>query len=130
MPSTFTVPAAPEEVFDRLLDPDIMKRCIPGCHELERLDDSRDCGQLTSEIAHVRFIASFAAQIMELQRPRLVQVMVDGEDRRLGSSLKLTARLSVEPTSEEDSAVSYEIDLAIWGNLGRLGELIIRQRSA
>lgn len=127
--SLFTIPAAPHEVFDRFLDQDTMRSCIPGCHELERLDDLHYRGQLVNEVAHVRFNARFAAEIVELERPRLVRAVLTGEDRRLGSSLKLTASLGVESAGESDSAVSYEMDLALWGKLGRLGEPIIRRRS-
>jgi carbon monoxide dehydrogenase subunit G len=128
--SSFSIPAPPHEVFDRFLDPETMKSCIPGCDELERLDESHYRGQLVNEVAHVRFNARFAAEIVEMDRPRLVRAVLNGEDRRLGSSLKLTASLGVEPDGDSDSAVSYEMDLALWGKLGRLGEPIIRRRSA
>lgn len=127
--SSFTIPAAPEEVFDRFLDQDIMRSCIPGCNELERLDEVHYRGQLVNEVAHVRFNARFAAEIVELERPRRVRAVLTGEDRRLGSSLKLSASLGVESAGETDSAVSYEMDLALWGKLGRLGEPVIRRRS-
>lgn len=117
-------------MFDRFLDPETMKSCIPGCDELERLDESHYRGQLVNEVAHVRFNARFAAEIVEMDRPRLVRAVLNGEDRRLGSSLKLTASLGVKPDGDSDSAVSYEMDLALWGKLGRLGEPIIRRRSA
>jgi len=128
--SSFSIPAPPHEVFDRFLDPETMKNCIPGCHELEWLDESHYQGLLVNEVAHVRFNARFAAEIVEMDRPRLVRAVLTGEDRRLGSSLKLTASLGVEPDGDSDSAVSYEMDLALWGKLGRLGEPIIRRRSA
>lgn len=128
--SSFSIPAPPHEVFDRFLDPATMKNCIPGCNELERLDESHYRGQLVNEVAHVRFNARFAAEIVEMDRPRRVRAVLTGEDRRLASSLKLTASLGVEPDGERDSAVSYEMDLALWGKLGRLGEPIIRRRSA
>lgn len=128
--SSFTIPAAPHEVFDRFLDTGTMRSCIPGCQELERLDDMHYRGQLVNEVAHVRFNARFAAEIVELARPRLVRAVLTGEDRRLGSSLKLAASLGMEPAGESACAVSYEMDLALWGKLGRLGEPILRRRSA
>lgn len=128
--SSFSIPAPPHEVFDRFLDQETMKSCIPGCHELERLDESHYRGQLVNEVAHVRFNATFGVEITEMERPRAVRAVLTGEDRRLGSSLKLTANLGVEPDGDSESAVSYEMDLALWGKLGRLGEPIIRRRSA
>ncbi|HEY1819094.1 MAG TPA: SRPBCC domain-containing protein [Trebonia sp.] len=126
--STLTIPAEPNQVFERFLDPDTMRACIPGCTELERLDDKHYRGLLVNEIAHVRFSASFAAEITEMQPPSLVRAVLTGEDRRLGSSLKINATLEVTPDGDQ-SKVSYEMDVALWGKLGRLGEPIVRRRS-
>ena len=126
--STLTIPAEPNQVFERFLDPDIMRACIPGCAELEQLDDKHYRGLLVNEIAHVRFSASFAAEITEIAPPSLVRAVLTGEDRKLGSSLKINATLQVAPEGNA-SQVTYEMDLALWGKLGRLGEPIVRRRS-
>ena len=126
--STLTIPAEPKRVFERFLDPDTMRACIPGCAELEQLDDKHYRGLLVNEIAHVRFSASFAAEITEIAPPSLVRAVLTGEDRRLGSSLKINATLQVTPEGDA-SQVTYEMDLALWGKLGRLGEPIVRRRS-
>jgi hypothetical protein len=128
--STLTIPAEPSRVFERFLDPETMRACIPGCVELERLDDAHYRGLLVNEIAHVRFNARFAAEVTEINAPHLVRAVLTGEDRRLGSSLKLNATLTVEPQDAgAGSRVSYEMDMALWGKLGRLGEPIVRRRS-
>ncbi|HEY6497213.1 MAG TPA: SRPBCC domain-containing protein [Trebonia sp.] len=126
--STLTIPAEPSQVFERFLDPDTMRACIPGCKELEQLDDKHYRGLLVNEVAHVRFSASFAAEITEIQPPGLVRAVLTGEDRKLGSSLKINATLEVTPDGDQ-SKVSYEMDIALWGKLGRLGEPIVRRRS-
>jgi uncharacterized protein len=126
--STLIIPAEPSHVFERFLDPDTMRTCIPGCVELERLDDAHYRGLLVNEIAHVRFNARFAAEITEIELPRLVHAVLTGEDRRLGSSLKINVILEVTPENSE-SRVTYTMDIALWGKLGRLGEPIVRRRS-
>ncbi|MDQ1661760.1 MAG: uncharacterized protein QOJ68_1740 [Blastococcus sp.] len=127
--STFTVPADSERVFERFLDPDSMRVCIPGCEELVRADEKHYSGRLVNEIAHVRFNASFSAEITELDRPREVRAVLKGEDRRLGSSLKLDAVLTVVPDGDS-SQVTYSMQMALWGKLGRMGESILRRRTA
>jgi carbon monoxide dehydrogenase subunit G len=127
--STFNVPVDGERVFQLFLDPDAMAACIPGCEELVRVDERNYSGRLVNEIAHVRFNASFSAEIVELDEPRLVRAVLKGEDRRLGSSLKLDASLSVQPNGN-GSEVSYSMEMALWGKLGRMGESILRRRTA
>jgi uncharacterized protein len=128
--STFTVPADSKTVFDLFFDPSTMRACIPGCEELVRVDETHYTGRLVNEIAHVRFNAAFSAEIVGVNAPREVKAILKGEDRRLGSSLKLDATLSVEPDGPDRSTVTYGMEMAMWGKLGRMGESIFRRRTA
>ena len=127
--SSFVVPAEPARVFDAFLDPDAMRASVPGCTELERVDDTHYRGRLVNEIAHVRFSAGFTAEITEVREPEEVRAVLKGEDRKLGSSIKIDATLAVRPEGDA-SQVSYRMDVALWGKIGRLGESIVRRRSA
>lgn len=128
--SEFSVPAPPTTVFKLFFDPDVMRGCIPGCEELVRVDDSTYRGRLVNEVAHVRFSAGFSAAIQSVtdEEVKEVTAVLKGEDRRLGSSIKIDARLSVRPDGDA-SLIGYQMDMALWGKLGRLGEPIIRRRS-
>jgi len=128
--SEFSVPAAPAKVFPLFFDPEVMRGCIPGCEELVRVDDKTYKGRLVNEVAHVRFSAGFSATIQSVtdEEVKEVAAVLKGEDRRLGSSIKIDARLSVRPDGDA-SVIGYQMDMALWGKLGRLGEPIIRRRS-
>jgi carbon monoxide dehydrogenase subunit G len=134
--SSFTVPAAPDKVLALFLDPTTMQACIPGCEELVQSDETHYQGSLVNEVAHVKFKAGFTAEITsttapaDTSEPAVVNAVLKGEDRRLGSTIKIDATLTVSPLSEGDgSEVSYEFELAMWGKLGRLGESVIRRRT-
>ncbi len=132
--SEFSVPAAPEKVFPLFFDPDTMRGCIPGCEELSKVDETTYRGKLVNEVAHVRFSAGFSAAVQSVtDEPagKEVTAVLKGEDRRLGSSIKIDAKLSVRPdgSAGDASVIGYEMDMALWGKLGRLGEPIIRRRS-
>ena len=132
--SEFSVPAAPEKVFPLFFDPDTMRGCIPGCEELSKVDETTYRGKLVNEVAHVRFSAGFSAAVRSVtDEPagKEVTAVLKGEDRRLGSSIKIDAKLSVRPdgSAGDSSVIGYEMDMALWGKLGRLGEPIIRRRS-
>lgn len=133
--SQFVVPAAPDKVFALFFDPETMRACIPGCEELRKVDESTYQGSLTNEVAHVKFRAGFTAEIQSVTDPTgpddtsVVKAILKGEDRRLGSTIKIDATMTVAPQGE-DALVSYELEMAMWGKLGRLGEPVIRRRSA
>src|SRR6202008_3764820 len=90
--SEFSVPAAPEKVFPLFFDPETMRGCIPGCEQLVAEDERHYRGTLVNEIAHVRFSAAFSAEIQSVTdepAARTVVAVLKGEDRRLGSSIKI-----------------------------------------
>jgi len=140
--SSFTVPAAADKVVALFLDPQTMRSCIPGCEELVQTDERHYQGTLVNEVAHVRFKAGFTAEIVSVSEaaagPAVVHAVLRGEDRRLGSTIRMDATLRVAPIGSHDaggdaeqaSEVAYEFELAIRGKLGRLGESVIRRRTA
>ncbi len=135
--SSFTVPGSPDKVLTLFLDPSIMQACLPGCEEMTQVDDHTYRGALVNEVAHVKFKATFVAEITERDipsgptQPAQIRAVLKGEDRRLGSTIKLDALLVVSPGTDGDtSQVSYEMEMAMWGKLGRLGESVIRRRTA
>lgn len=127
--SDFSIESDPSHVFDIFLDPKVMMQCIPGCTDLERIDDLHYQGGLTNEVAHVKFSARFSAEIVELDRPNRIKAVLSGEDRRLGSSIKVTITLDLKPR-DTGCDVAYQMEIALWGKLGRLGESIIRRRTS
>ena len=132
--SQFNVAAAPDQVFSLFFDADTMRICLPGCEELIRVDEKTYRGSLTNEVAHMKFRAAFSAEIQsvtpaaEPNGSSVVHAVLRGEDRRLGSTVKIDATMTVAPDGDE-SRISYELEMAMWGKLGRLGESIIRRRS-
>jgi len=126
--SSFSVPEESARVFELFLDAPTMQSCIPGCHELVRVDDTHYTGRLVNEIAHVRFDAAFSVEIVSLDLPHEVRAVLKGEDRRLASSLKVDAVLQVRP-EEAASMVNYSMEIAMWGKLGRMGESIFRRKT-
>jgi carbon monoxide dehydrogenase subunit G len=129
--SSFAVPAGQAGVFAHFLDPDSMRVSIPGCAELDRIDDTHYRGRLVNEVAHVRFSAAFGAEITQLREPHEVRALLTGEDRKLGSSIRIDAVLAVRPDASDPdlSQVDYSLEIALWGRIGRLGEPIVRRRS-
>jgi carbon monoxide dehydrogenase subunit G len=127
--SQFAVPSPPERVFPLFLDADVMRECLPGCEELVRVDDATFRGRLVSSVAHVRFNAAFSAALQSVEEPHTIKALLKGEDNRLGSSINVDAVLDVQPDAG-GSLVEYRMDLAIWGKIGRLGESIVRRRTA
>ena len=119
--ATFTVSRPPATVFAALLDPALMRRCLPGCEELERTDERTFRGRMQSEIAHVRFNSAFSATIVDFDPPNRLHALLQGEDRRIASSIKIDIDLHLTGRGDETD-LAYTMQLSLWGRIGRLGE--------
>ncbi|MGH3662419.1 MAG: CoxG family protein [Micromonosporaceae bacterium] len=126
--STFHVPVDSDTAFSAFLDPDTMRSCIPGCAELSREDENTYRGRLANKVAHVRFNAKFVAELVSVDQPHSITAVLRGEDHKLASSLKINADLRIAPQGD-GSDITYTMDMALWGKVGRLGEAIFRRRT-
>jgi 2-furoyl-CoA dehydrogenase large subunit len=113
-----TVPAALEDVWRTLLDPDSLARVIPGCHELELVGENSYRAEVSLGVGPVRgrFIAG--VRLSDLDPPRAVTLSGDlagplGSSRGRGN-LRLEA-------DGDGTRVSYEYEIEISGTVAAVG---------
>src|SRR5215471_8476425 len=127
--SHFSVPAPRDAVWDALLDPAVLLESIPGCEDLEAADETHYHARLVTSIAHIQFAAAIEATVTERLAPERLTALIEGEDVLLGSALRVDAALSLADVQMAETIVSYTLDVALRGRLGRLGEPIFRRKS-
>jgi carbon monoxide dehydrogenase subunit G len=82
-----------------------------------------------TSIAHIQFAAAIQATITERVAPERLTALIEGEDTLLGSALRVDAALFLANAQVAETMVSYTLDVALRGRLGRLGEPIFRRKS-
>jgi carbon monoxide dehydrogenase subunit G len=127
--SQFSVPAPKDAVWDALLDPAVLLESIPGCEDLEAVDETHFRARLVTSIAHIQFAAAIEATITERVAPERLTALIEGEDTLLGSALRVDAALFLADAQVAETMVSYTLNVALRGRLGRLGEPIFRRKS-
>ena len=82
-----SIPGNIETVYANLIDPDVLKRCIPGCEELEKTSDYDYAAKVTLKIGPVK--AKFSGNVtLDLSAaPRSLSLEGAG-DGGLGSGLQ------------------------------------------
>jgi hypothetical protein len=127
--SEFSVPAARTSVWRALLDPSVLLASIPGCEDLRAIDDDHLEARLVTSIAHITFGARIDATIVERVPPQRMTAVIQGEDKRLASALRVDATLALAEDGPARTVVAYDLEIALRGRLGRLGEPIFRRKA-
>lgn len=116
------VPGTAGQVFDLLLDPEVLASCIPGCQELVNVGEGLYTMKMKVAIAAITGDFSGNVKISDTVRPETFQMSVDGSGR-IGH-LKGSGRVRV---AEEDSAttVSWEGDVQVGGPMAAVGQRLM-----
>jgi 2-furoyl-CoA dehydrogenase large subunit len=129
---TARVPAAPGEVWRRLLDPDTLRAVIPGAHAVEKISNTRFRAEVTLGVGPVKGRYRASIELSELDPPRAVTL--SGSVTGVLGSGRGSGRITLAAEGG-GTLISYSYDAEIGGKVaavaGRLldgaARLIIRQ---
>jgi carbon monoxide dehydrogenase subunit G len=80
-------------VFNAILDPAILQKCIPGCSSAEILDASRLQLNVTTSLPGLKGPYSVIVNLVQRQEPNLIVLGVQRQGR--GGSVNATANLNI-----------------------------------
>jgi carbon monoxide dehydrogenase subunit G len=116
--------AAPREVvWAKLNDPDVLKACIPGCEQLDKLSESEFQAIATVKVGPVKARWKGKVRLSDLDPPNSYRISGEGEGGVAGfakgnSKVTLTAK-------NGGTLLSYEVEAQIGGKLAQLGQRLI-----
>ena len=115
--------AAPREaVWAALNDPEVLKACIPGCEELNKLSDTEIDARVSAALGPVRSTFATRIQLSDIQPP--VSYTISGEGKAAAGFGKGSAKVDLT----EDGAVTvlrYSADLRLGGKLAQVGSRLL-----
>ena len=123
MTGEFRIPAPREAVWKGLNDPDILKRSIAGCEELDKISDTEFVAKVTAKVGPVK--ARFAGKVTlsDLDPPRGYKITGEGQGGAAGFA-KGSAAVQLEPDSA-GTLLKYTVNAAIGGKLAQIGARLI-----
>ena len=130
--SSFTVAAAPDQVFAYLLDVNQVVGCLPGAELTEVVDSQTFKGKLKIKVGAVSVAYSGTAHIVDMvEDDDAATVTIKGDGREIGGqgSVRATLALSVRRTADGGSEVGLDADLTVTGRVAQFGRGVIEDVS-
>ncbi len=123
-----TVAAPRAAVFEKVRNARFFASCVEGVRNLSEIDADHYTAVLESRVAYLRFTFNVTVEVVRADPPREIEARIEGTP--LGIVGRLTAS-SVTRLAEENGAttVSYEVDAALTGKLGSLGQPVLRAKA-
>lgn len=120
---SYRVSATPEQVWEALFDPAVLRQCIPGCEDVQRVSPTEFTAAVVLKIGPVK--ANFAGKVTlsDLDRPQACRMTGEGSGGAAGFA-KGTAALKIAPAGAE-TILNYSADAQIGGKLAQLGSRMV-----
>jgi carbon monoxide dehydrogenase subunit G len=117
--------AAPrEDVYDAMLDPEILKESLPGCEKLEEVGPDEYIATMTIGVAMIKGKYDGKVRITDQNRPESFTMHIEGKGPQgtVGGEGKLT----FADDGEGGTIVAYSGDANVRGMLARIGGRVIQ----
>ena len=112
-----------ETVWAKLNDTEVLKACIPGCEQFDKLSDTEFQAVSTTKIGPVKAKFKGKVTLSDLDPPNGYKISGQGDGGVAGFA-KGGATVKLEP-KEGGTLLSYTVEAQIGGKLAQLGQRLI-----
>lgn len=120
--------ASREEVWTKLNDPIVLRRCIPGCERLEKISDTQLTAAVTLTIGPIKARFSGDVQLQNLDPPEAYSIIGSGKAGAAGTA---SGRADVRLVAVgEGTELTYDVDAKVGGKIAQLGTRLIDATTA
>ncbi|MEY8802307.1 CoxG family protein [Leisingera sp. XS_AS12] len=117
------IAADPATVYAALLDPEVLKACVPGAQEVTGTPEEGFEAKVTQKVGPVK--ATFKGQVTLSDMMPGEQLKISGEGKGGAAGFaKGGATVTLAP-SETGTLLSYDVEAKVGGKLAQLGSRII-----
>src|SRR5690349_3752412 len=118
---TFSAPR--ERVWQFLLDPEVLKACLPGCEKLDVLGPDEYAATMKIGIAMIKGTFTGRVKISEKQEPERYKMLVEGS----GPQGQVSGEGTLELIEQDGkTVVRYHGDANVRGTIARVGARMIQ----
>ena len=122
------ITAPVETVWRALNDAEILRQCIPGCEELEKLSDTEMTATVALKIGPVKARFQGAVELSDLNPPHSYTIRGEGKGGVVGFA-KGGAEVSLAEAGPDATVLTYVVKAEVGGKIAQLGARLIDSTS-
>lgn len=125
----FTVNTPQEEVWRFLMDVQRLGGCIPGCEQVQAMDDTTFKTRMKVKVGPFSTTQNVTMLLTQLDPPHRLAAQGQGEDSHMATKVNVKATLELLPVDNAQTQIKYVIDVAVLGRLGMVGEPVMKAKA-
>ncbi len=119
-----TLNAPREAVWDALNDADVLKKCIPGCQELNKTSDTSFEAVAQAKVGPVKAKFKGNVTLSDIDAPNGYTISGEGSGGAAGFA-KGAAKVSLVEAGGGQTLLSYDVDANVGGKLAQIGQRLV-----
>jgi hypothetical protein len=112
-----------ERVYQVLTDPEVLRRCIPGCERLEKTGENTYAVTLRAGVGSIKGLFTGNVRLEDLRPPSHYRLVVDGKGQP--GFLKGSGDLDLEEQMDA-TVIKYQGDVQVGGTIASVGQRMIQ----
>ena len=120
---THQLNASRERVYELLVDPAVLQRCIPGCEALEKTEADTYSATIRTGVGAIKGVFTGTVRLEDMRPPEHYRIVVAGKGAP--GFLKGSGDLDLEKQGE-GSLIKYSGDLQLGGTIAGVGQRMIQ----
>jgi carbon monoxide dehydrogenase subunit G len=123
-----SVKAPRAEVYKKVRDARFFASCVEGVNDLKETAPDTYAAVFETKVAYMKFRFNVMVTVVRAEEPEKIEAKVEGTP--LGIVGRLTATsLTMLSEAGDETKISYEVDAALTGKLGSLGQPVLRSKA-
>jgi hypothetical protein len=120
----FRIKASREAVWQALNDPAVLQRCIEGCDEMQRVDDTHFVATVRAKVGPVSATFHGEVTLQDLDPPNGYTLVGAGKGGAAGFA-RGEAKVRLVEVAPGETLLQYEMDAKVGGKLAQIGSRLI-----
>jgi len=112
-----------ESVYAGLIDPEVLRRCIPGCESLEKIDEDTYAATLKAGIGAIKGTFKGNVKLEDMRAPEHYRIVVEGKGGP--GFVKGSGDFDLEEKDGE-TLIKYAGEMQVGGTIAGVGQRMIQ----